>query len=230
MTATAIIEKATATAMAEISPTPQPTESVGPISDNFPSTITHTVQYGETVSILAARYGSSIDAIKEANGLGDNYLIRVGQGLIIPVRLPAPATVTPTDTPVVVVVTATPPNTSSQPPSSSGGTYVVQPGDTLSAIASRFHTTVYTLAQLNGIVNVNQIRWGQVLRLPTDGSPGGSSPSPTPTPTRQTYVVQPGDSLYRVSLLYGVSIARLVEANNLINPNFIYTGQILVIP
>ncbi len=210
--------------------TPQATESIGPISDTFPSTITHTVQYGETVSILAARYGSTIEAIKEANGLDDNYLIRVGQGLVIPVRLPAPETATPTATPLVVVVTSTPSGTTSQPPSTSGGTYVVQPGDTLSAIANRYNTTVYTLAQLNGIVNVNQIRWGQVLRLPTEGSPGGSSPSPTPTPERQTYVVRPGDSLYRISLLYGVSIARLVEANNLTNPNFIYTGQILVIP
>jgi putative chitinase len=130
----------------------------------------------------------------------------------------------------VVIVTATPGTGVSQPPTSSGATYVVQPGDTLSGIASRFNTTVFTLAQLNGIVNINQIRWGQVLRLPTDGTAPPQNPSPTPVPSTQTYVVQPGDSLYRISLLFGVPIARIVEANNITNPNCIFTGQVLRIP
>jgi LysM repeat protein len=201
-------------------------EPEGPINDLFPSTIIHTVQWGETVSILAARYGSTIQAIAEANGLDENYLIRVGQGLIIPVRLPAPATSTPTNTPVVVVVTATPGGSGGTTPPSST-TYVVQFGDTLSQIAQRFNTTVRTLAQLNGIVNVNSIQVGQVLRLPGSGS--GDPPAPTPAPVTR-YVVQPGDSLYRISLLHGVSIAELIQANNITNPNFIFVGQTLIIP
>ena len=60
------------------------------------------------------------------------------------------------------------------PPPSSGGTYTVQPGDTLGAIAQRFGTTVDALARLNGISNPNLIYPGQVLRLP------GSAPAPTP--------------------------------------------------
>lgn len=52
------------------------------------------------------------------------------------------------------------------PPGPSGNTYVVQPGDTLSAIAMRYGTTVSILAQLNGISNPDLIFVGQVLILP----------------------------------------------------------------
>lgn len=55
-------------------------------------------------------------------------------------------------------------------------TYVVQPGDTLSAIARRFNTTVQELVRLNHIPNPNLIHVGQKLTVPTIG------PTPTPTP------------------------------------------------
>jgi LysM repeat protein len=42
----------------------------------------------------------------------------------------------------------------------------VKPGDTLSAIAARFDTTIKELATLNGITNPSLIRVGQVLKLP----------------------------------------------------------------
>jgi len=109
--------------------------------------------------------------------------------------------------------------------------YVVQPNDTLSQIARRFNTTVTTLAQLNGIVNINSIRVGQRLQLPTSG--GGipvPNASPTPATTPVTYVVQPGDSLYKIALQYRVSIQRLAEANQITNPNRIFYGQVLIIP
>ena len=51
-------------------------------------------------------------------------------------------------------------------PTPSTKTYTVQPGDTLTAIARRFGTTVAILCQLNNISNPNLIYVGQVLRLP----------------------------------------------------------------
>ncbi|MBZ0298241.1 MAG: LysM peptidoglycan-binding domain-containing protein [Anaerolineae bacterium] len=242
LTATAIIEDATTTAEAnltatagaivEASPTATETPTSAPITDQFPSTINHTVQQGETVAILAERYGSTVEAIVEANGLDDSYLIRVGQGLVIPVRLPAPATATQ---PSVVVVTATP--SSPVPPLGSSSTYIVRAGDTLSRIARLFNTNVAALAQLNGIVNVDRIQVGQQLRLPTEPTSPSPQVTPThiptqaPTPAPQAvYIVRPGDSLYKISLTYGVSIAQIVQANNINNVNRIYVGQTLIIP
>ncbi|MCI0713804.1 MAG: LysM peptidoglycan-binding domain-containing protein [Chloroflexi bacterium] len=46
----------------------------------------------------------------------------------------------------------------------------------------------------------------------------------------QTYTVQPGDNLYRISVRFGTTIQALVAANNIANPNLIFVGQVLVIP
>jgi LysM repeat protein len=171
------------------------------------------------VAILADRYGSTIEAIVAANGLSDNYLIGVGQVLVIPVRLPAPATPTPTGTPAVVILTATP--SGPVPALGTGNTYVVRP--------------VATLAQLNGIVNVDRIQVGQMLQLPsTPEQPPAATSTPAPPPTTNQpqayYIVRPGDSLYRISLIYGVPIAQLAQANNIVNMHRIYVGQTLIIP
>ena len=59
---------------------------------------------------------------------------------------------------------ATPPAPSPEPRTK---THTVQAGDTLSAIARQYRTTVSELQRLNDIANVNLIRVGQVLNLPT---------------------------------------------------------------
>jgi LysM repeat protein len=198
---------------------------VAPISDTFPGTIIHTVRAGDTVGELATLYGSSTGAIIEANGLNSSALIFRGQGLVIPVRLAAPATSTPTATPVVVVVTAT----LSPPPDN---IYVVQPGDTLTRIALRFNTTVATLAQLNGIVNANQIQVGQRIAVPVPEVAAPDAPSVAAPVTIEpvTYVVQPGDNLFRIALRFGVSMQQLAIENGIVNMNRVFIGQVLVIP
>ncbi|MCB9454936.1 MAG: LysM peptidoglycan-binding domain-containing protein [Anaerolineaceae bacterium] len=199
----------------------------------FRNNIVHTVQRGDTVGELARLYDSSIEAIISKNGLDESALIRVGQSLLIPVRLAAPATSTPSPTPVFVAteVTAVPPQEAS--------VYVVQPGDTLFRIAVRFNTTTTTLAQLNGIANPNVIRVGQRLNVPGAGIPPAPvvvtvvvpvTATPAPVTTSNTYVVRAGDNLYRISLRTGVSLTRLIQVNGIIDPNRLYVGQVLTIP
>src|SRR4051794_16309017 len=62
-------------------------------------------------------------------------------------------------------------------------TYTVHSGDTLGAIAARFHTSVGTLASLNHIKNVNVISVGEKLRLPGSPAPSSSSGPTLPHPT-----------------------------------------------
>ncbi|MEO8610580.1 MAG: LysM peptidoglycan-binding domain-containing protein [Chloroflexota bacterium] len=228
------VEPATATPTQEVlpatetpGPTPTPTISIGgtPISNDFPGTVYHTVQAGDTVGKLAELYGSSIDAIIAVNGLNQSAFIKVGQGLAIPVRLAAPATSTPTITPIVPVVPTFPPDGSG---SSSNTAYIVQRGDTLYRISVRFNTTITTLAQLNGITNVNLIYAGQRLLI---APPGSGVPVPTPVPTTQrTYMVVPGDTLFRIALRYGVPLRQIAQANGIFDPNRIFVGQVLSIP
>jgi LysM repeat protein len=215
---------------------PQSTATSVVIPDEFRGRVVHVVQQGDTVDILARLYGSDINYIISANGLNPtSALIRVGQVLVIPVRLASPATSTPRPTQVPPPATsqASQP-TSAVPPTSApeGNTsYVIQPGDTLSEIAARFNTTMSAIIQLNGITNPNNIRWGQRLIIP---SQGGSQLQPTATAASSSsgtrYTVQPGDTLLRLSIRFGVPVSQLVQVNNIRNADRLFVGQVLTIP
>ncbi|NWG16639.1 MAG: LysM peptidoglycan-binding domain-containing protein [Chloroflexi bacterium] len=202
--------------------TPVPTATI-PTDSAFPGTVIHTVRAGDTVGQLAALYGSSVDAIIQANGLGQSAFIQVNQVLAIPVRVPNPVTPTPSPAPIVSIPVEPLPGTTVV---NGNIVYMVQPGDTLFRIALRFSTTVSTLARLNGIVNPNLIFAGQALFVPVTVYP---QPIP-PTPSPATYVVQYGDTLFRVALRFRVSIVALIQANGILDPNRIYVGQVLLIP
>ena len=108
-------------------------------------------------------------------------------------------------------------------------TYTVRAGDTLFSIAARYRTNVAALAQLNGIVNPTMIYVGQSLTVPAPAS----TPSATPTsaPAGDTvYVVQPGETLFRIALRFGTTAWTLAAYNKLDSPSVIYAGQRLMIP
>lgn len=105
----------------------------------LPSYLAYTVQSGDTLARIAARHDTSAAAIAELNGLANPNLLRVGQELRIERGAPAPQT---------------------------ERVYIVEPGDTLIAIAGRFDTTVDAITALNGIASANLIGIGQRLRIP----------------------------------------------------------------
>jgi N-acetylmuramoyl-L-alanine amidase len=100
-------------------------------------------------------------------------------------------------------------------------TAVVRPGDTLSAIAARYRTTVARLAALNGLRNPDLIYPGQELVV-TGASGSSSGPS---GPAIRIHVVQPGENLTELAAAYGTSVAAIVATNQLSNPNWILVGQ-----
>lgn len=118
----------------------------------FPPTsgTAYVVQPGDTLRIIANRFGTTIDAIVAANGIVNINVIYPGQVLIIP---GSGYTVAPTN-PIT--------------PTNPGGArvYVVQPGDNLFRIALRYGTTVNALAAANGITDVTRIYVGQTLIIP----------------------------------------------------------------
>jgi LysM repeat protein len=231
----------TATPLVLATATPKGTT---PISDTFPNTTLHTVRSGDTVGALAIQYNSTVEAIIEANGLDTNALIYVGQGLVIPIRTTAAPTTVPGVYPTFTVAPGSSGATATTTGTGGGAVsnlYIVKRGDTLSRIAAQFTTTVAAMAQLNGIVNPDRISIGQSILVPAPaGSAGIVVPTvpPTATPVSQTtitsnpqtYMVLPGDNLFRISLRFNVSMLRLMQANSIVNPNRIFAGQTLVIP
>ncbi|QPC81136.1 LysM peptidoglycan-binding domain-containing protein [Phototrophicus methaneseepsis] len=224
-TATTASAQPTATETGDIEAPPD-NGTTGPISQDFPGQIIHVVRRGETVGRIAALYGSTIEAIIQANGLDTNALIFINQALFVPVRI-IPATIVPSPTPIATQPPENQAEVPTQPPSAPSGTntYVVQPGDTLLRIASRFNTTVATLVQLNNIGNPNRIYYGQRLIVPAP-----VVTTPQPEPAAATYVVQRGDYLLKIAIRFNVSLNALVAANGLTNINRIYPGQVLTIP
>ena len=125
----------------------------------------------------------------------------------------------------------------------SAASYIVQPGDTLWQLSRRFNTTVDAIVQANNIPNPNLIYVGQVLEIPgaptavpvtpvppgPTATPGPIPPTPVP-PVQQTYVVQPGDNLTRIAAQFNTTVQAIVQANNIVNPNLIFVGQVLIIP
>ena len=105
------------------------------------------------------------------------------------------------------------------------GAYVVQAGDTLSSIAMQLGTTVEELRQLNGIANPSLIYPGQSLSIPS----GSDSSAEVDTAPRR-YTVQRGDTLGGIAQAHDTTVWGIRIANNIPNPNWIYAGQVLVIP
>lgn len=93
-----------------------------PASQNT-STIQYTVKSGDSLWLIAQKYNTTVDAIKQLNGLASN-LLNVGQILKIPASQSASYT-----------------------------EYTVRPGDSLWLIAQKYNTTVNAIKNLNGLTN-----------------------------------------------------------------------------
>lgn len=109
--------------------------------------------------------------------------------------------------------------------------YTVRYGDTLFSIAVRYGVSWVTLAQINGLSNPNLIYAGMTLALPCGYPPYPPRPPypPTPCTNSTTYIVKPGDNLFRIALNFGTSVNALRDANNLWG-KVLYAGTKLVIP
>ena len=105
----------------------------------------------------------------------------------------------------------------------------VGPGDTISRIAARCGTTATAILRMNPqITNPNVIHIGQTIHLAS-----GAVARPV-VPHRpigaDTYVVRPGDTLYRISFLVGVPLPALLAANPHVDPHFLRPGMTLRLP
>lgn len=105
-----------------------------------------------------------------------------------------------------------------------GCAHFVRFGETLSSIAVRYGTSIFSMMQMNGIRNANLIYAGMTLRVPCSGT------NYLPPCSSTIYSVQPGDDLFRIGLRFGVGYYTLAYYNGLRNPNWIFAGMRLLIP
>ena len=182
----------------------------------------YRVRRGDSLSVIARRFGTTVGAIKRMNGLRGSR-IHPGQVLKLsdsPQVPKPPANPRPTTS-----AKAQAPPGSPQPPASQPKLYRVRRGDSLTIIARRFGTSVGEIRRANRLKG-SRILAGQKLKIPVRAAANGN---------RQTgaangrYRVRRGDSLGSIARKFGVSVRQLRTANA-IRGHLIHPGQTLIVP
>ncbi|MBH9967972.1 muramidase family protein [[Bacillus] enclensis] len=171
-------------------------------------TSTYKVKSGDTLSAIAKKYGTTVNSLKKLNNLKSDR-IYVGQVL-------------------KVSGTAAKPANNDSKARAKTTSYKVKKGDTLSAIAKKYKTTVSSLKKINHLKS-DMIYVGQTLKVSGTAAAPAKSKSTAPSkPKTTTYKVKKGDTLSAIAKKYNTTVSKLKKANKLISDR-IYVGETLKI-
>jgi len=172
-----------------------------------PEYVVHKVRSGETLSVIAKRYGTSINAIMNLNSLKSRSYIKAGWKLKIPSK----------GAKVLTTRNTTTSYRSSQEESLTE--YTVEKGDSLWKIANRYQTTVQSILNMNRLKGSN-LQIGQVLMIPS----GQISSQPLKT---ESYKVKKGDSPYLIARKFRMNLHEFLKLNQLTPKSTIFPGQLV---
>jgi len=178
--------------------------------------VVHIVRQGETLSLLADRYGTSVASIKSANGIRDPRRIRVGAHLQIPLTdgLYASRSAGPSET----------------DPASGKAVYRVRRGDNPYIIARTHGVRLNDLLAWNGLGKRSVIYPGTHLYLEDPGSAANVvTTAAAPPAGGSTYVVRRGDTISVIAKRQRVSVRDLLAWNGLHSRSIIHPGQRLTV-
>jgi LysM repeat protein len=121
-----------------------------------PALANYIVQDGDTLGVIAANFGTTVDELVAANGLSDANYLYVGQQLVVPGAALAP----------IQNVASAQPVSNTTAPGGGGQVHTVQSGDTLFAIAGQYGSDVDAIIGANGLTDPNYLFVGQELQIP----------------------------------------------------------------
>ncbi|MDR2443657.1 MAG: LysM peptidoglycan-binding domain-containing protein [Deltaproteobacteria bacterium] len=174
----------------------------------------YVVKSGDSVSIIAERFGLRSAELRELNKL-PNDNIKVGQKLIV----------TRTSGPTAGTSTSVSPSKPAAAPAaqstSASDLYEVKSGDTVSTIAERFGLRSAELRELNNLTGDN-IRSGQKLKVTR------LKPPAAPSSSLKTHKVEAGETLFSIASRYNMTVAYLKELNSK-SDDSLKPGQILIV-
>jgi murein DD-endopeptidase MepM/ murein hydrolase activator NlpD len=173
----------------------------------------HVVQRDDTLYSIAQQYGLTLESLAQFNNLAAQASVSVGQTLLIPTGA-----------------------------ASAAPQHIVQPGESLTTIATLYGVDAQTLANDNGVTAENPLYVGQMLTInglavaaPSVDVPPPAAEAPQVSPAAETprtfyHTVIPGDTLFKIAQQYGATVAEIASANNIADATLIYAGQQLLIP
>lgn len=177
----------------------------------------HRVRPGESLGVIANRYGVSIASLRSANQLRGS-MIHPGQDLLI-------ATAPRGAKDLKMAMADQDPNA---PARHSTGRHTVRDGDTLWRIARTHGVNMERLTDFNGLQRNGTLSVGQVLKIPGVATLASSNPQAV-SAAQTTYVVKRGDTLSRIAARFRVSMTDLLGWNELTTANILKPGQRLVL-
>ena len=173
-----------------------------------PTYIVHRVRRGDSLSVIADRYNTSVRAIMASNGLRKRDYLKVGWKLKIPTKkkISSPGKKAPVY---------------ASKPKRKPVEYIVKKGDSLWTIANQFNTTTKAIQSFNHLRR-STLQIGQVLMI----SPNQATPKHIQT---KKYVVRKGDSPYLIAKRYQMNLAEFLKLNRLTPRSTIFPGQMVQI-
>ncbi len=158
-------------------------------------TESYKVQRGDTLYSIAAQSKISLTELAELNDLSNSSGLRVGQSIKIPAGSSIPES------------------------------YVVQPGDTLIGLASRYNLQPDYVAQLNGLSRSAGLRAGQKIKLSGEIPVVVKKDNKAEIATAEIHVVKSGETLTSIANKYHLQLNYLAELNGLSRNSPVRVGQ-----
>lgn len=193
----------------------------------------HTVQPGDTYFGIASKYNLSLRELLTINNRSAQSRLVSGQRLLVSksgeetasapnkvaVERPAPASAfrTPEEIKEETRLTATP----------GSEFHTVQSGQTYYSISKAYNISIKELLELNNLSDSDRLKSGQKLRVKK--AEGGEPETESQPSGVQTHTVAPGETLFRISQTYHISVDDIKKVNNM-SGNSVMVGQKLKIP
>lgn len=203
----------------------------------------YTVRRGDSFYTIANRLGVPLRDLLEANSDINPARLMVGDVLCIPMEVddnPPQGLPEQPEQPPVAPAPPAAPETPEEPPEEElpgdedldapavdnatcpgGSSYTLSEGETAADVQLRSNINRYALQQANPNADLDSLRTGQVLCVPSTNSA---------CPAASTYTLQPEDTLESVALRLNVSLSALLRANPCLAPSEFVPGMCITVP